>query len=49
MSDHLTDVLVVGGGPAATRAALEASRAGASVVLADTGYCGTSGRHRRGT
>ncbi|MGW6703942.1 FAD-dependent oxidoreductase [Streptomyces sp. NPDC054956] len=43
MSDHVTDVLVVGGGPAATWAALEAARAGASVVLADKGYCGTSG------
>ncbi|MFJ9523548.1 FAD-dependent oxidoreductase [Kitasatospora sp. NPDC101801] len=38
-----TDVLVVGGGPAATWAALDAARAGADVVLADKGYCGTSG------
>lgn len=37
------DVLVVGGGPAATWAALRAARAGADVVLADKGYCGTSG------
>ncbi|HUQ60921.1 FAD-binding protein, partial [Lentzea sp.] len=37
------DVLVVGGGPAATWAALKASEQGASVVLADKGYCGTSG------
>ncbi|MEV7181776.1 FAD-binding protein [Kitasatospora sp. NPDC093679] len=37
------DVLVVGGGPAATWAALDAARAGADVVLADKGYCGTSG------
>ncbi|WP_330299098.1 FAD-binding protein [Streptomyces sp. NBC_00503] len=42
-TDHLADVLVVGGGPAATWAALKAARAGASVVLADKGYCGTSG------
>jgi succinate dehydrogenase/fumarate reductase flavoprotein subunit len=38
-----TDVLVVGGGPAATWAALKATAEGASVVLADKGYCGTSG------
>jgi len=38
-----TDVLVVGGGPAATWAALKAAQAGADVVLADKGYCGTSG------
>jgi succinate dehydrogenase/fumarate reductase flavoprotein subunit len=38
-----TDVLVVGGGPAATWAALKAAQEGASVVLADKGYCGTSG------
>jgi succinate dehydrogenase/fumarate reductase flavoprotein subunit len=37
------DVLVVGGGPAATWAALKAAESGASVVLADKGYCGTSG------
>ncbi|MGW4111248.1 FAD-dependent oxidoreductase [Actinosynnema sp. NPDC004786] len=37
------DVLVVGGGPAATWAALKAAEDGASVVLADKGYCGTSG------
>lgn len=37
------DVLVIGGGLAATWAALGAARAGASVVLADKGYCGTSG------
>ncbi|WP_406194443.1 FAD-binding protein [Kitasatospora sp. NBC_01560] len=41
--DLATDVLVVGGGPAATWAALDAARAGARVVLADKGYCGTSG------
>ncbi|SLI10640.1 Fumarate reductase/succinate dehydrogenase flavoprotein-like protein [Mycobacteroides abscessus subsp. abscessus] len=37
------DVLIVGGGPAATWAALSASRSGADVVLVDKGYCGTSG------
>lgn len=37
------DVLVIGGGPAGTWAALAAAAAGASVVLADKGYCGTSG------
>ncbi|MDX2395160.1 FAD-binding protein [Streptomyces sp. DK15] len=43
MSDLLTDVLVVGGGPAATWAALKAAEDGARVVLADKGWCGTSG------
>lgn len=38
-----TDVLVLGGGPAGTWAAIAAARAGASVVLADKGFCGTSG------
>ncbi|MCE7010766.1 FAD-binding protein [Kibdelosporangium philippinense] len=38
-----TDVLVVGGGPAATWAAAKAAASGARVVLADKGYCGTSG------
>jgi len=38
-----TDVLVIGGGPAGTWAALKAARAGADVILADKGYCGTSG------
>jgi len=37
------DVFVAGGGPAGTWAALMAARSGASVVLADKGYCGTSG------
>lgn len=37
------DVLVIGGGPAGTWAALTAARAGATVVLVDKGYCGTSG------
>ncbi|WP_067460075.1 FAD-dependent oxidoreductase [Actinomadura macra] len=38
-----TDVLVLGGGPAGAWAALAAGGAGARVVLADKGYCGTSG------
>jgi pyruvate/2-oxoglutarate dehydrogenase complex dihydrolipoamide dehydrogenase (E3) component len=37
------DVLVVGGGPAGTRAAIKAAQAGADVVLADKGRCGSSG------
>ncbi|MBY3623155.1 FAD-binding protein [Acinetobacter sp. CUI P1] len=41
---HLVaDVLVIGGGPAGTWAALTASAKGAKVVLADKGYCGSSG------
>ncbi|MWC30663.1 FAD-dependent oxidoreductase [Paenibacillus sp. MMS18-CY102] len=37
------DVLVIGGGPAGTWAALTAAGKGAKVVLADKGYCGSSG------
>jgi succinate dehydrogenase/fumarate reductase flavoprotein subunit len=37
------DVLVIGGGPAGTWAALAAAAEGRRVVLADKGYCGTSG------
>jgi succinate dehydrogenase/fumarate reductase flavoprotein subunit len=37
------DVVVVGGGPAATWAALGAAEADADVVLANKGSCGTSG------
>lgn len=37
------DVLVIGGGLAGTWAAVAAARAGARVVLAEKGYCGTSG------
>lgn len=37
------DVLVIGGGPAGTWAAITAASQGAKVVLADKGYCGTSG------
>ncbi|MGF6629513.1 succinate dehydrogenase/fumarate reductase flavoprotein subunit [Pseudomonas frederiksbergensis] len=36
-------VLVLGGGPAGVWAALEAARSGATVILADKGYCGVSG------
>lgn len=43
MTELTTDVLVVGGGPAATWAAVKAASTGAKVVLADKGYCGTSG------
>ncbi|SNT22860.1 MULTISPECIES: FAD-binding protein [unclassified Azospirillum] len=44
--DQLTltaDVLVLGGGMAGAWAAAAAAQAGARVVLADKGYCGTSG------
>ena len=37
------DVLVLGGGPAGTWAALSAASTGARVILADKGYCGSSG------
>jgi len=37
------DVLVIGGGLAGAWAAVGAARAGARVVLAEKGYCGTSG------
>lgn len=38
-----TDVLVLGGGPAGAWAAVSARAKGANVILADKGYCGTSG------
>jgi succinate dehydrogenase/fumarate reductase flavoprotein subunit len=38
-----TDVLVVGGGPAAVWSALTARAAGARVLLVDKGFCGSSG------
>lgn len=41
--EHTTDVLVIGGGPAATWAAVSAAESGARVTLVDKGYCGTSG------
>jgi succinate dehydrogenase/fumarate reductase flavoprotein subunit len=37
------DVLVIGGGPAGTWAAIKAAQAGADVVLADKGHTGSSG------
>ncbi|SAK98979.1 putative oxidoreductase [Caballeronia pedi] len=37
------DVLVIGGGPAGAWAAISAAANGARVVLADKGFCGTSG------
>ncbi len=37
------DVLVLGGGPAGTWAAINAAGRGASVLLVDKGFCGTSG------
>ncbi|WP_249674008.1 FAD-dependent oxidoreductase [Pseudomonas abieticivorans] len=37
------DVLIIGGGLAGTWAAVAAAREGARVILADKGYCGTSG------
>lgn len=40
---YVTDVLVIGGGPAATWAALKAANDGSKVILVDKGYCGTSG------
>ncbi|MEC1523608.1 FAD-binding protein [Neobacillus niacini] len=37
------DVLVIGGGPAGAWTAITATQNGASVILVDKGYCGTSG------
>lgn len=37
------DVLVIGGGPAGAWAAISAAAKGVKVLLADKGYCGTSG------
>jgi len=42
-SPEQVDVLILGGGPAGTWAALAAAAAGQRVALADKGYCGTSG------
>jgi succinate dehydrogenase/fumarate reductase flavoprotein subunit len=41
--DLTADVVIVGGGPAGTWAALTAAATGADVLLLDKGYCGTSG------
>jgi succinate dehydrogenase/fumarate reductase flavoprotein subunit len=41
--EYDADVLVLGGGPAGTWAAVSAAARGARVVLADKGFCGTSG------
>ncbi|MCW2412653.1 MULTISPECIES: FAD-binding protein [unclassified Sphingobium] len=41
--EMVTDVLVIGGGSAATRAALEAAAAGVAVMLVDKGTVGDSG------
>src|SRR3954447_24333452 len=38
-----TDVLVIGGGPAGTWAAIKAAEAGVAVILADKGYTGARG------
>ena len=45
--DLTADVLVIGGGPAGTWAACSAAWRGASVVLVDKGYCGTSAQQPR--
>ncbi len=42
-SGYEADVLVIGGGPAGTWAAIIAAQSGASVILVDKGYCGSSG------
>jgi len=42
-TDLTTGVLVIGGGLAASWAALSAAQQGADVILVDKGYCGTSG------
>jgi succinate dehydrogenase/fumarate reductase flavoprotein subunit len=41
--EYSADVLVIGGGPAGTWSAISAANAGASVILVDKGFCGTSG------
>jgi aspartate oxidase len=43
ITEYHVDVLILGGGPAGTWAAIAASAKGATVLLADKGYCGTSG------
>jgi len=41
--EYSADVLVIGGGPAGTWSAISAAAVGASVILVDKGFCGTSG------
>ncbi|MBO9609775.1 MAG: FAD-binding protein [Paenibacillaceae bacterium] len=41
--DLQADVLIIGGGPAGSWAAITAAAQGAKAVLVDKGYCGTSG------
>lgn len=41
--DLQADVLIIGGGPAGSWAAITAAEQGVKVVLADKGYCGSSG------
>src|SRR3954468_4167233 len=41
--EYDADVLVLGGGPAGTWAAVSAAERGARVLLVDKGFCGTSG------
>lgn len=41
--NYNTDVLIIGGGPAGTWAAISAAACGSSVILVDKGFCGTSG------
>jgi succinate dehydrogenase/fumarate reductase flavoprotein subunit len=43
LDEQSTDVLVIGGGPAAAWAAISAAESGSRVTLVDKGYCGTSG------
>ncbi len=43
VAEQITDVLVIGGGPAATWAAIAATESGSRVTLVDKGYCGSSG------
>ncbi|WP_378733715.1 FAD-binding protein [Nocardia brasiliensis] len=49
MTELETDVLVLGGGPAGTWAAVSAAATGARVVLADKARCGSSGPTAHGT
>jgi succinate dehydrogenase/fumarate reductase flavoprotein subunit len=43
LREYSADVLVIGGGPAGTWSAISATAAGASAILVDKGFCGTSG------